>query len=470
MLTRIEIDGFKSFARFKLDVPPFLVVIGANASGKSNLFDGIQLLRRLVDTAGLYDAFAAARGDLGELFRRRGDGQVVDRMTFAVEVLLDPKVVDQFGAEFEVSHTRIRYELEIVQRQSEDGFVRPYVAREEAWPIRAADDIWARRQRVGRGFRSTFLRYKRQSPLLETTVDDAGRQVFRIAQEGRQGRKRELAAHAAEATVLSSITSAGEFPLLYALRREIASWRFLQLDPASLRMPSSRHQRGEQLDPSGANLAKVLRRIEQTTADEYGSSLNEIATDMARIVRGFAGIEVEENAAKEQWEIYLRTRDEGRVSARVASDGTLRVLALLAALYDPAHRGLICFEEPENGIYPQRLRELVRHLRKLVTDPTGDATEEEPLAQLIMSSHSPLMLVAFDDREALLVMDWITVPEPGEPGVRSRVSRARHLAPVSPGGTPPLDEVGLVVPEPEWRAFAAISEEEARQLLEGARD
>ncbi|MEW9551532.1 AAA family ATPase [Nonomuraea sp. NPDC050783] len=467
MLTRIEIDGFKSFADFKLNVPPFLVVIGPNASGKSNLFDGIQLLRRLVDTPSLYDAFAAARGDLGELFRRRGDGRVVDHMAFAVEVLLDPKVVDQFGAELEISHTRIRYELEIVQRLSEDGFARPYVAREEARPIRSADDSWTREQGVGREFRSAFLRYKRQSPLLETTLDDAGRQVFRIAQEGRQGRKRELAAHAAEATVLSSITSAGEFPLLYALRKEIASWRFLQLDPASLRMPSSRHQRGEQLEPSGANLAKVLRRIEQTTADESGSSLDEIAADMARVVRGFAGIEVEENVAKEQWEIYLRTRDEGKVSARVASDGTLRVLALLVALYDPAHRGLICFEEPENGIYPQRLRELVRHLRRLVTDPSRDVEEDEPLAQLLMSSHSPLMLVALDP-EDLLVMDWITVPEDDVAGVGSRVSRARHLVPSTPDGTPPLDEVGLVVPGPEWRAFAAISKEEARQLLEEA--
>ncbi|MCF6469167.1 hypothetical protein FAF44_12300 [Nonomuraea sp. MG754425] len=467
MLTHIEIDGFKSFANFKLDVPPFLVVIGPNASGKSNLFDGVQLLRRLVDTPSLYDAFAEARGDLGELFRRRGDGSFVGGMTFAIEVLLDPKVVDQFGAEFEVSHTRIRYELEIVQRRSDDGFVRPYVAREEARPIRSADDAWVRDQQAGKDFRASFLRYKRQSPLLETTVDDAGRRVFRIAQEGRQGRKRELAAHAAEATVLSSITSAGEFPLLYALRKEIASWRFLQLDPASLRMPSSRHQRGEQLDPSGANLAKVLRRIEQTTADEFGSSLNEIAADMARVVRGFAGIEVEENLAKEQWEIYLRTRDEGRVSARVASDGTLRVLALLAALYDPAHRGLICFEEPENGIYPQRLRELVRHLRKLVTDPARVVEEEEPLAQLIMSSHSPLMLVALDSKD-LLVMDWITVPDSGASGVGSRVSRARRLVPSTPHGTPPLDEVGLVVSGPERRAFSAISKEEARQLLEEA--
>jgi recombinational DNA repair ATPase RecF len=44
MLTRIEIDGFKSFRDFALDIPPFLVIIGRNAAGKSNLFDAIQFL------------------------------------------------------------------------------------------------------------------------------------------------------------------------------------------------------------------------------------------------------------------------------------------------------------------------------------------------------------------------------------------------------------------------------------------
>lgn len=40
MLTRIEIDGFKTFHNFSLDLSPFLVIVGQNASGKSNLFDG----------------------------------------------------------------------------------------------------------------------------------------------------------------------------------------------------------------------------------------------------------------------------------------------------------------------------------------------------------------------------------------------------------------------------------------------
>ena len=49
MLTRIEISGFKSYVDLALDLPPFMVVLGPNASGKSNLFDAIRLLSRVAD-------------------------------------------------------------------------------------------------------------------------------------------------------------------------------------------------------------------------------------------------------------------------------------------------------------------------------------------------------------------------------------------------------------------------------------
>ncbi|RAJ34565.1 putative ATPase [Kitasatospora sp. SolWspMP-SS2h] len=466
MLTRIEIDGFKSFSNFGLDISPFLVILGPNASGKSNLFDAIQQLRWLVGKPSLFDAFAEARGELGELFRRRGDGSQVPRMSFAVEVLLDPSVADQFGAEVEINHTRLRYELTIEQRGDSDGFVRPFVVKESAIPLRAADDRWVKSHRASQAFRRAHLFYKRQTPLLETVqITETGRSLFKLAQEGRQGRKRELSADAAEATVLSSITSAADFPLLYALRKEIESWRFLQLDPASLRMPSSWQQRGEQLDPSGANLAKVLRRIERRTAGEGYSALDDMAADLTQVIRGFSEVTVEENKAKEQWEVYLTTRDEGKVSARVASDGTLRVLALLATLYDPDYRGLVCFEEPENGIYPQRLRDLVGHLRELVTDPAASELDDgEPLSQLIMSSHSPLLLLTLQ-KEDIVVMDWVTRPERHNESVRSRVTRVRHLLPDEQHELP-LGLVGTVVSEQERRAYPAIYADEARQLLE----
>nr|QQZ49753.1 AAA family ATPase [Phenylobacterium glaciei] len=47
MLTRIEIDGFKTFEHFSLDLQPFTAIVGPNASGKSNLFDALRFLSLL---------------------------------------------------------------------------------------------------------------------------------------------------------------------------------------------------------------------------------------------------------------------------------------------------------------------------------------------------------------------------------------------------------------------------------------
>lgn len=61
MITRIEIDGFKSFHQFAVDLRPFQVFIGPNGVGKSNLFDAIVLLSNLSNHVSLYDAFRVSR-------------------------------------------------------------------------------------------------------------------------------------------------------------------------------------------------------------------------------------------------------------------------------------------------------------------------------------------------------------------------------------------------------------------------
>ncbi|MEU6429348.1 AAA family ATPase [Microbispora sp. NPDC046973] len=68
MITRIEIDGFKSFLDFQLDIPPFLAVIGRNASGKSNLLDALMFAAAVARGDRLVEAVAAARGDAASLF------------------------------------------------------------------------------------------------------------------------------------------------------------------------------------------------------------------------------------------------------------------------------------------------------------------------------------------------------------------------------------------------------------------
>ncbi|MEV6911961.1 AAA family ATPase [Amycolatopsis sp. NPDC051071] len=442
MLTRIEIDGFKSFDGFGLDLPPFLVILGQNASGKSNLFDAIQLLSRLATAPRVKEAFNDQRGDLLEQFRRRGDGTFLGKMTFAVELTLERSVVDSFEERADIRHTRVRYELHIALTPNDD-YVSPVVVHEAAYPIAAnADRVSGQAAGVRYG--------ELADPLLETVVRHGDR-TFALHRAGEN--TRYLRAESAQSSVLSSITSAGDYPYLFAIRRELESWRFLQLDPAALRMPSKIGTADQQLAPSGANLAAVLRRIERTTRDKFGSGLDEIAVDLVQVIQGFSGVEIKENKAAGQWEIELTTGDEGKVSARVASDGTLRVLALLAALYDPEHRGLLCFEEPENGIFPQRLRKLMRVLKELTAEPEPG----EPLTQVILTSHSPLMLAVLEP-EDIVVMDWVSRVSPGE--ATSRVSRVRVLEDQEDSGLEPVSRF-------EQRELLAITKDEARRLLEG---
>jgi len=79
MITRIEIDGFKTFKDFKVDLAPFQVIVGPNGSGKSNLFDALQLLSRLAEMD-LISAFQDMRGDASELFTKIADGQNSERI------------------------------------------------------------------------------------------------------------------------------------------------------------------------------------------------------------------------------------------------------------------------------------------------------------------------------------------------------------------------------------------------------
>src|SRR4051794_36910751 len=105
MITQMEINGFKTFTKFKMEFAPLTIIAGANASGKSNLFDAMQLLSRIVETD-LKTAFSEQRGDASELFTRYGNGTNAVEMSFAVELLLDKNIKDKFGGEALLKYTR----------------------------------------------------------------------------------------------------------------------------------------------------------------------------------------------------------------------------------------------------------------------------------------------------------------------------------------------------------------------------
>jgi len=90
--------------------------------------------------------------------------------------------------------------------------------------------------------------------------------------------------------------------------------------------------------------------------------------------------------------------------ARALSDGTLRFLALTVLELDPQSQGVICLEEPENGIHPERIPGMLRLLRDIATDPEESVDDTNPLRQIIINTHSPTVVLETDD-DCLLVAE-----------------------------------------------------------------
>jgi hypothetical protein len=198
MLTRIEIDGFKSFEGLAIDLLPFTAVLGTNAAGKSNLFDVVQLLAGLA-SGDVVEALKRLRGDPLELFRQTPHGRCSE-IRLATEVLVDPVVRDPWGSEVRLSHTRMRYEVTLEWREVRPGMPRVFVSHEAARPIlKREDERWTAAVAPNRGFRSAHLRYARTKPFLTTDElpNDEGK-AFSIHQDGRQGRQRPRSCQASQ--------------------------------------------------------------------------------------------------------------------------------------------------------------------------------------------------------------------------------------------------------------------------------
>ncbi len=422
MLTRIEIDGFKSFENFELDLQPFTVVVGPNASGKSNLFDALRLLSRLVETD-VRSAVKGLRGEPIELFRTHSDGETSSRIFIAVETLLAPTVADAYGLKQDLIQTRIRYELEIERRREANSNIeRLFVTSENARPINYKSDRWLQGARKpSASFRKNFSKTRRKSAFLETIGEPGGDRHFVVRQDRTQGRGREFPAMKAETTVLSGITSATEFPHLFALKEELSSIRYLQLDPAAERQPSS-FLSTDDLESNGSNLAAVLARIQDDTADveKPKGALADILADLISIIPGVKDLSVDRDEARREYLISLTLTDGQIFSSRVLSDGTVRVLALLTLIHDPRRKGVICFEEPENGIHEHRLRQLIRLLRKACIDQTLSVSpRSKRVLQVVINTHSPVVMGSLKEHE-LVYADFTTIIDPKNKLIRRK--------------------------------------------------
>jgi AAA15 family ATPase/GTPase len=136
---------------------------------------------------------------------------------------------------------------------------------------------------------------------------------------------------------------------------------------------------------SGKNLAATLFRLKQL--DSY--NLVDISRKLNSFLPNFIEVTVDDDKANRQYIIKLKGEDGKEFTSRVLSEGTLRLLALCILEYDDKHTGLLCFEEPENGIHPFRIKTMAILLKDLSTDFNNP---DLPLRQVIVNTHSPVLV------------------------------------------------------------------------------
>jgi predicted ATPase len=419
MLTRIEIDGFKTFEDFNLDLSPFTAIVGPNASGKSNLFDALRFLSLLAQFD-IRTAMQDLRGQPEELFRQTSAG-IKDKLKFAIEVLLDETGTDAFGTTYVISAQRLRYELELSLILDIEGHPKGvFVSREHCRPISKMEDSAPYLRHVKINYNA------RISPFIR--LNDA-QDAIEVRQDGRQkhGRPVSLSLHQASRTALSTISTA-EFPHLYALRGLLTHMRFLEINPNAARNANDRFEE-RILKPDASNLSAVLARLKDETGDDIRPNgiLSDIAADLASLIPSVSELQVQNDQRVRQFSFSIGFTGELSFSSRVISDGTIRLLALLTVLNDPDRRGSLCFEEPENGVHEGRIPTLVRFLRDATTLPLKGKLGS-PAFQIIINTHSPAVMHALLDSE-IVAADTVTTLDPKS---KSRSGRTRMRIGIQP--------------------------------------
>ena len=442
MLTRLKVSNFKNLVDVDLYLGPFTCVVGPNGVGKSNLFDAIRFLSALANRT-LMEAAAAVRDQdsrtphVRDLFHRVGD-HYAERITFEAEMIVPRRAIDDLGQEAEASITFLRYSLELAYRETDDSLVRGNLAivKEELVHITHGD---APRHLLfphsAKDWRKSAVYGKRHAPFISTD-DEGENRVIKLHQDGgSSGRPLPRSAANLPRTVLS-IANAAESPTALVARREMESWQMLQLEPSALRRPDE-FGTPTHLGADGRYLAATLYRlgrhagqqVSQDTVEGWESDsqdisperlqyladqldiqasapqkvYSQIANRLAELIDGVNDIHIERDEKRELLTLYVKNEEGTLHPARALSDGTLRFLALAVLESDPQMQGVICLEEPENGIHPARIPAILQLLRDIAVDTQEPVGEDNPLRQVIVNTHSPAVFQQVPDDSVVFV-------------------------------------------------------------------
>ena len=380
MLKRINISGYKSLKNVEVELQSLSVLFGPNGAGKSNFLDALQLLSKIATSRTLKDAFEPPyRGKPLESFTFGSKGikglleSRGQSFSIEVDVELSPTVVESVNRQVrDMKRTSPEEEsAEALERLSAKvATVRErnlrYRIDVEILPkhgiLRVTDEYMAALTSKGEptGKRKPFL--ERVGNKLHLRMEGQAHPTYY---------ERHL-----DHSILSLPNYPPHYPHLVAMRKELESWRFFYFEPRERMRAANPVKEVRHIGLMGEDLAAFLNTLKAVDNKQFRSVEKALHT----ILPNVEGIEIE---VDDIGEVELKLKENGiPVPARILSEGTLRVLGLLALAGAKEQPSLIGFEEPENGIHPRRIQ-LVAELFKNRAY-MGDT-------QYIVTTHSPLL-------------------------------------------------------------------------------
>ena len=366
MITSLRLVDFKNFADETLRVGPFTVIVGTNASGKSNIRDAFRFLHGIGRGYTLAEILGGKYGPGGQ-----AEWQAVRGAPNEIGRLADAEAGPRFALEVQLKlgGTRARYRIDVSRNAADSGNFR--IAREEL---------------TTRGGWEAIYTSAPPYPDPVSHQDDDTHLLLRMQKTGTQRKYGDRIAVRPDQPALTQI---GEHKRVVRAHKDFAkgvidvfaNMRFLDLIPDRMRQAAFPGQ--TVLGDSGENLPTVLRQIcgDQERADSLIGWVRELTpmdvTDFEFPVDPVTGLV----------QLVIRESDQRRLSAHSVSDGTLRFLTMLAALLAENPAGLYFFEEIDNGIHPVRLGLLL----DLFEGPTRGGT------QVVGTTHSPTLLTVMKD-------------------------------------------------------------------------
>jgi predicted ATPase len=350
-IVSIKIKNYRVFEDVEIKkIPDFCVIIGANGTGKSTLFDVFGFLRD------------SLKNNIRQALQIRGGfNEVVTRGKEAEDIEIELK----FRMEIVGIERLVTYSLVIGQEGKKN-----IVKRE-------------------------ILRYKRGeygSPYHFLDFQNGKGYAIKNEEDFKSDEELEREEQELESSDILAIKGLGQFQRFKAanaFRSLIENWHVSDFHINDAR-GSKDALYAEHLSPTGDNMAVVAKYI----YDEHPEIFRQILAKMKERVPGVDQVEAADTV---DGRLVLKFRDETFKDPfvdRYVSDGTMKMFAYLILLFDPKPHPLLCVEEPENQLYLSLLQELAEEF----------ASYAHRGGQVFVSTHSPDFLNAV----SLDSLFWLT--------------------------------------------------------------